>query len=124
MSVLMKKHLTKSSSKPPVILHIAYEGHMYHIPQSVAEKYQEKPKMVDKISPEEIFVDVEKQYTKAGLLLKGARHREGLTQVALALKLHVTQADLSKMENGKRLIGKAMAKRIEAVLRINYRYLL
>ncbi len=62
--------------------------------------------------------------TKAGVLLRGTRHREGLTQVEMAKKIHVSQADLSKMESGKRPIGKIIAKRIEKIFGVNYRYFL
>jgi hypothetical protein len=44
--------------------------------------------------------------------------------MALADKLGISQTNLSKMEVGKRPIGKVMAKRIAAVLKINYRIFL
>lgn len=71
-----------------------------------------------------IFKHLEKKYTKAGVLLKGLRLREGLTQVAFAKKINVTQANLSNMEHGRRPIGKTIAKRIEKVFGTNYRYFL
>ena len=76
------------------------------------------------VPPEDIFGNIEKQYTKAGVLLRGTRHREGLTQAEMAKKINVTQADLSKMESGKRPIGKIIAKRIEKIFGVNYRYFL
>jgi DNA-binding XRE family transcriptional regulator len=121
----MKRHPTKSIKNSNVILHFFYKGYAYNIPKSVAEKYKNKATSVaDKILPEDVFANIEKQYTKAGVLLKGVRYREGLTQLEMAKKIHVTQADLSKMENGKRPIGKAIAKRIEKVFSVNYRYFL
>jgi hypothetical protein len=45
--------------------------------------------------------------------LKGARAKEGLTQ-----------RHISEMENGKRPIGKAMAKRFAEVLNVDYRVML
>ena len=56
--------------------------------------------------------------------LRGARKREGLTQKALAERLGVRQAHLSQMENNKRPIGKAMAKRLAAELDVDYRVFL
>lgn len=106
------------------ILHVVYKNHVYHIPESVAKKYEDKSKTADKILPEYVFAEVEKKYTKPGVLLKGTRHREGLTQVEMAKKINVTQADLSKMENGKRPIGKNIAKRIEKLFGIDYHYFL
>ena|SRR3990167_5052057 len=128
MSAHMRKHPTKLSLKDrggnPVILHLIYQGHMYHIPKSVAEKYEDKSKAANKILPEDVFANIERKYTKAGVLLRGTRHREGLTQLEMAKKIKVTQADLSKMESGKRPIGKIIAKRIEKMFGVNYRYFL
>ena len=53
------------------------------------------------------------KYLQAGALLRGTRHREGLPQKDFAKKIGITQGDLSKMENGKRSIGKVVAKRIQ-----------
>lgn len=105
-----------------IILRIVYNGHIYNIPKVIAEQYEDKSK--DGASAEQIFSNIEKQYTKAGVLLRGTRHREGLTQKAMAKKLQITQSDLSKMESGKRLIGKIIAKRIEKAFGVNYRYFL
>ncbi|MBS0359109.1 MAG: helix-turn-helix transcriptional regulator [Proteobacteria bacterium] len=124
MSAVMKKHHTKLPSRHQTVLHLVYKGHTYNIPKSVAEKYQDKSKMVGRVLPEDVFDHIEKKFTKAGVLLRGTRHREGLTQVEMARKIKVTQADLSKMESGKRPIGKLIAKRIEKIFHVNYRYFL
>lgn len=124
MSALTKKHHTKSHRDQGVILHILHEGHVYHIPRSIAKKYEDKSQAPRRISPEDIFGNIEKQYTKAGVLLRGTRHREGLTQSEMAKKINITQADLSKMESGKRPIGKVIAKRIAKIFGVNYRYFL
>lgn len=73
---------------------------------------------------DKIFAKLEKKFTKAGALLKGLRQREGLSQISFAKKINVTQANLSNMENGRRAIGKTIAKRIEKVFSVNYRYFL
>lgn len=124
MSVLTKRHHIKLHNDKKVILRLVYKGHVYNIPKSIAEKYEDKPKAANRILPEDVFADIEKKYTKAGVLLRGTRYRDGLTQVEMALKINVTQADLSKMENGKRPIGKKIAKRIEKIFGVNYRYFL
>ncbi len=62
-----------------------------------------------------------KKYSRAGALLKGLRHRENLSQKTFAEKIHVTQSDLSKMEHGKRPIGKIIAKRIAQLFNVDYR---
>ena len=64
------------------------------------------------------------QYTEAGAMLKGARLREGLTQVELAKKLNVPQQHISEMEKGKRPIGKNTAKRLAEVFELDYRVFL
>ena len=38
--------------------------------------------------------------------------REGLSQIEFAKKLHISQPNLSAMENGRRVIGKELAKRV------------
>ncbi len=124
MSAVTKKHHIKSNRSHPVTLHLVHKGHVYLIPKSIAEKYEDKSQAVDKVLPEDIFANIEKKYTKAGVLLRGTRHREGLTQAEMAKKISVTQADLSKMESGKRPIGKIVAKRIEKAFGVNYRYFL
>ncbi len=64
------------------------------------------------------------RYSKAGIALRGARYREGLSQKELALACKITQDNLSRMENGKRVIGETIAKRLAKVLKIDYRLLL
>ncbi len=64
-----------------------------------------------------------KRYTEAGIALRGARFREGLSQKALAKKCGISQENLSKMENGKRVIGLKVAKKLAKVLRISYKLL-
>ena len=63
-------------------------------------------------------------YTRPGACLQGARVKEGLSQVELAEKLRISQSNLSKMELGKRPIGKTMAKRLAAILNVDYRIFL
>lgn len=110
-------------------LYITHRHATYAIPKNIANKYlmevdtTKKPK---KTSPtiKSIFDKLDKKYTKAGALLKGLRLREGLSQIAFAKKINTTQANLSSMENGRRPIGKTIAKRIEKIFGTNYRYFL
>jgi len=76
------------------------------------------------ITRKEAFKDLHGKNTEAGSVLKGERYTSGMTQIELAKKLGVTQADLSKMESGKRPIGKAMAKRLAEVFKTDYRVFL
>ena len=60
----------------------------------------------------------------AGTYLSGARYRENLTQVELAERSGIPRRHISEMENGKRPIGKANAKKLAAALDIDPRLLL
>ncbi len=56
--------------------------------------------------------------------LRGLRGKEGITQVALAKKLDITQTMVSDMESGKRAISLKMAKRIGEVFNMSYKIFL
>ena len=59
-----------------------------------------------------------------GVCLRGGRYREGLTQKQLADMIGIPQRHISEMENGKRPIGKEMAKRLAKALNIGYKVFL
>jgi len=59
-----------------------------------------------------------------GKALAGARYREGLTQMALSRLSGIPQRHISEMENGKRSIGKEMARRLGKALNISYKVFL
>ena len=58
---------------------------------------------------------------RAASVLRGFRHRDGLSQVELAKKISVTQGDLSKMEAGKRPIGRQIAERLAKIFKTDPR---
>ncbi len=62
--------------------------------------------------------------THAGRILRGFRAREDMTQALLAEKAKLKAHHISEMENGKRTIGKDVAKRLAHALNIDYRILL
>lgn len=64
------------------------------------------------------------KYKKSGLVLRGARLRENMSQVELERKSGVGQNEISKIENGKRGLGEKIAKKLAKVLRFDYRLLL
>lgn len=64
------------------------------------------------------------KYKQAGLVLRGARYREGISQKELAKKCGISQDNLSRMENGKRTIGEKTAKKLAKALNIDYRLLI
>ena len=70
-------------------------------------------------SIEEVFPEFH-----VGHALRGLRSREGLTQKQLAEMIGVKPSHISEMENGKRTIGKEMAKRLAKALRTEYKVFL
>jgi DNA-binding XRE family transcriptional regulator len=126
MSEHMKKRRINTNK---LILCVSQNQNAYAIPKEIAEKYivaDEKLKKTinDSIPAKALLEPLYKKFTKSGVLLKGLRIRENSSQVEFAKKIHVTQANLSKMENGKRPIGKIIAKRIEKIFGTDYRHFL
>jgi DNA-binding XRE family transcriptional regulator len=56
-----------------------------------------------------------------GDMLAGARYRESMTQVQLAEATGIPRRHISEMENNKRPIGKANARKLAQALRMDYR---
>ena len=56
----------------------------------------------------------------SGIVLRGARGKEGITQAELSKKIGIPKGHISEMENGNRPIGKDMAKRLGAALNIGH----
>ena len=69
----------------------------------------------------EIFPGMRDPEKRRFIIFRSIRTKTGLTQVQLAERLGISQADVSKIERGKRTIGKALAKKIEKEFKIDYR---
>lgn len=123
----MRKHHTNQSSKQKM-LYVLDDDTMYAIPKTIAKKYIVETNHAisteGNISADEIFAELDQKSGKAAALLKGLRARENLTQVEFAKKIGVSQNNLSKMENGKRPIGKTIAKRIANKFDVSYKIFL
>lgn len=65
-----------------------------------------------------------RRFSESGVMLRGCRYKKKLTQVALAKAIDISQNHISEMENGKRPIGKAMAKRFADFFKTDYRVFL
>ena len=92
----------------------------HRLPDDKISKIQEAVAAIlgtegESISLEEVFPDLHQ-----GSAIRGLRLREGLTQEQLAQLLGVKRPNLSEMENGKRPIGKKMAKRSAQILKTEY----
>ena len=57
-------------------------------------------------------------------MLKGARYREDMTHVQLWDKTGIPRRHISDMENGRRPIGKQIARKLFEVLGVDYRVFL
>lgn len=131
MSGHMRKHPTKELNTINILLSDHYR---YSIPFDRMKDLAyllENIKYVKKLEPEEEWITIEElavqdleDFTKPGVALSGARHKEGLTQMELAKLMGIRQENLSKMENGKRVISLSMAKRFAKVLKVDYRVFL
>lgn len=84
-----------------------------------------KPLSVKTFSAEDVLPELGNDIQRPATMLRGARHKAHMTQDELARNLgEVRQHHLSEMENGKRPIGRDMAKRLAVVLKCDYRIFL
>ncbi len=136
MSVHMKARRTKELGYIDVRVVMPGNKEMsYHIPTSERQKLYSFLKELDlpkseiipweEATPWEVLAkDRIEKHKKAGLVLRGARHRENMSQVQLARLSGVHQNEISKIENGKRGVGEKVAKKLAKPLKINYLLLL
>ena len=126
MSVLMKKPRTESVD----ILVQDRSNRVFRLPREKAKGLltliQDFEVMEDDllVPSNEVFKKLHEKYGKAGTVIRGCRSRENMTQVELAKRLGIPQADVSLMETGKRSIGKKMAQRLADVFKTDYRIFL
>lgn len=118
----MSEHMKKPHTEN--IAMVTWHGAHYALPVGVIEKYRVKEENKTHLSIDDVFGDLIKERGEPGLLLKGLRHREDLSQIELAKILNVSQTNLSAMENGRRPIGKELAKRIAENFEVDYRIFL
>jgi ribosome-binding protein aMBF1 (putative translation factor) len=64
------------------------------------------------------------KYSEGGVLLRAHRNDARLTQSELGDKLEIAQNHISEMENGKRPIGREMARKFAKFFKIDYRMFL
>jgi len=72
----------------------------------------------------EAFKEKIRKHSEGGLMLRGCRSKVNVTQKRLADALSISQHHISEMENGKRPIGKEMAKRFAEFFKTDYRVFL
>ena len=113
--------------RPTEAVEIRIAEHLYVVPKPRAKELMEKLEKFRSLAQEQherMFGDLEKKHGKAGAVIRGFRLREKMSQVELAEKLGISQTDLSKIEHGKRTIGKNLAKKIGKKLGADYRLFL
>lgn len=118
----MSEHMKKPHTEN--IAMVTWHGANYALPVGVIEKYRVKKESKTHLSIADVFGALINEHGEPGLLLKGLRHRENLSQIELANILNVSQTNLSAMENGRRPIGKELAKRIAETFQVDYRIFL
>lgn len=101
----------------------------YSVPVAKFEKLQEDlaPHLVDDdrgLSFDEFFKEADANLPEWAIYLRGLRYRENLTQLQFGEAIGTTQGNVSAMENGRRQIGKDLAKRIAEAFDTDYRYFL
>lgn len=127
MSAHTKGHPTKQMTYKVIV---EMPGKVKKLTFVSAEHLQKLETFLDKygesesVSWEELAKDDIAKYGKAGIALRGARYREGLSQKELAKRTGITQDNISKMENGKRAIGEKVARKLAKALRIDFELLI
>lgn len=122
----MKTHSTRKYPYE-VIVKMPGKQIRYHLPlkaiseiKAVMEKYSEEDSIHWTVVAKK---DIE-QHGQAGMVLRGARFRENMSQKELAKRSGVSQENISRIENGKRPVGEKVAKKLAKPLKINYRLLI
>lgn len=81
-------------------------------------------KKTDNISWREAAKRDIRKHSEGGQMLRGSRFKEDVSQKELAEAIGVSPHHISEMENGKRPIGKEMAKRFAEFFKVDYRLFL
>jgi len=123
MSAHMKTHRTKENTLEVVLIFPDKKKRHSFIPiesakhiEAFLSEYEEDDFIDWRIVAKDNLV----KHKKAGVVLRGARYREEMTQKELSKLSGVSQENISRIENGKRVIGEKLAKKLAKPLKINY----
>ncbi len=91
------------TKKPPIdrTAEISWHGGHYAVPIEIMERYKVKSDNKNYISVDDLLGNLTQGHGESGVLLKGLRYREGLSQIEFAKQLNISQTNLSAMENGR-----------------------
>jgi len=95
--------------------------HIKKLIENVVKNYDPNEETV---SIYEAFPHLKDPQIRIATMFRGLRFKNNLTQKELAKRLGLDQSDVSKIEKGKRAIGKALAKKIEKEFGDDYRLFL
>ena len=124
MSALTKKRLTEGQ------LEVRFRGAPAAVAQlrRLARSLKVKDLTDLDLGEKELYsiedLSPETTWNRGGVCIRGGRGKEGLTQKQLADLTGIAQHHISEMENGKRPIGKETARKLAAVLKVDYRIFL
>lgn len=127
MSAHMKTHLTKEDAFEVVVKIPGKRNRLSYIPTRFLRQFEtflEDHEKSDSVEWREVAKDSIAKHKQAGMVLRGARFRENMSQKELAKHSGVSQDNISRIENGKRVVGEKVAKKLAKPLKINYRLLL
>jgi DNA-binding XRE family transcriptional regulator len=118
MSEAMKKRHTKNYRE------VRYIGPPEKIEKIVnVAKSLDLEDISDSVEWRELFPEYDNASSPC-IALKGSRKKENHTQKDLARLTGIPQGHISEMENGKRGIGREIAKKLGKALRVDYRIFL
>ena len=127
MSAHTKTRHTKENSFEVVLIFPGKKSRHSFVPiesaglfEEILNKYEES----DSVDWEVVAKESIAKHKKAGMVLRGARYRESMSQKDLANLSGVSQDNISRIENGKRGVGEKLAKKLAKPLKINYLLLL
>ncbi len=73
------------------------------------------------IHAREVLPLLDDDVQRPAIMLRASRYKKDMTQKQLSEKLKIRQHHVSEMENAKRPIGRAMAKRLATIFKCDYR---
>lgn len=127
MSVHMKMHLIEKYPCEVVVKMPGRKKIHSYLPATAIPKLEaflNKYSEGDSIDWSVVAKDSIQKHGQAGMVLRGARFRENMSQKELAKRSGVSQENISRIENGKRPIGEKVAKKLAKSLKINYMLLI
>lgn len=126
MSAHLKTHHIEKNVMEVVLKIPGKKSRHSLIPMEFSERFESllnKYEKHDSVDWEVVAKNSIAKHKQAGMVLRGARYREGMSQKELARQSGVSQDNISRIENGKRGVGAAVAKKLAKPLKINYRLL-